>query len=88
MERILKTRNSRDNSIRYCLIESEVEVDSIKARTYGVRIESLISERKKCSEILDITPNLEKAEILFDTMADLEIHPVTLKNVAEDFVNA
>lgn len=88
MEKVLKTHNSKDNSIRYSLIESEVQFDGEKGLTYGVRIESLISENKKESEILDITTNCDKAEILFDTMVDLEIAPVTLKDVAEDFVNA
>lgn len=88
MGKVIKTRDSKDNSIRYSLVESEVKCDGEKALTYGVRIERLKLKDDKGSEMLDITTNLEKAETLFDKMVDLEIHPVTLKNVAEDFVNA
>lgn len=88
MEKVLNTLNSKDNSIRYSLVESEVQFDGEKAMTYGIRIESLKSVNRKKSEILDITTDYEKAEILFNTMVQLEIAPVTLKDVAEDFVNS
>ncbi len=88
MEKVLSTLNSKDGSIRYSLVESEVQFDGEKALTYGIRIESLKSANKKKSEILDITTDYEKAEILFNTMVQLEITPVTLKDVAEDFVNS
>ncbi len=88
MEKVLKTQNSKDNSIRYSFIQSEVQFDSEKALTYGIRIEGLISGKEEKSEILDITTSCEKAEILFRLIVHAEISPVTLKDVAEDFINS
>ncbi len=88
MEKVLKTQNSRDNSTRYSLIESEVQFDGEKALTYGIRIEGTISGEEEESEILDITTSYEKAEILFRLIVCSEITPVTLKDVTEDFLNA
>ena len=88
MEKVLKAQNSKDNSTRYSLVESEVELDGEKALTYGIRIEGVISGKEEKSEILDITTNYQKAEILFRLIVHSEITPVTLKDVAEDFVNS
>lgn len=92
MEKVLKAQNSKDNSTRYSLIESEIQFDSEKALTYGIRIESLISDTKskkqKMSEILDITTKYEEVKALFDKVVDLEITPMLLKDVAEDFINS
>ena len=88
MEKVIKTENSKSNSIRYSLIQSEVQFDGNKALTYGIRIEGIISGKEEKSEILDITADLEKAEILFRLIVHSEISPVTLKDVAEDFINS
>ena len=92
MEKVLKAQNSRDNSIQYSLIESEIQFDNEKAPTYGIRIESLISEEKpgknKKSEILDITTNYGQVEGLFEKVVNLEITPTQLIDVTEDFINS
>lgn len=90
MEKVLKAQNSKDNSTRYSLIESEIQFDGKKILTYGIKIESLSSgegsgEDAK-SEILDITTKYEKALILFNKVVKLEITPMILKDVAEDFI--
>ncbi len=90
MGKVLEEQNSKDNSTRYSLIESEIQFDGKNILTYGIKIESLSSEEsfgeENKSEILDITTQYDKAIILFKKVVELEITPKILKDVTEDFI--
>lgn len=86
MKTILKTQNSKDRLTQYNLVRSEIQLDNKVVFTYGIEVESVNSEEKQKSAVLDITTNCERAEKLFDKIIRLEITPSSLKDIVDDFI--
>lgn len=86
MKTILKTQNSKDRLTQYNLVRSEIQLDNKVVFTYGIEVESVNSEEKQKSAVLDITTNCERAEKLFDKIIRLEITSSSLKDIVDDFI--
>jgi len=70
----------------YRLIESNIECDDIISKCYGIEIECHLFGDCETSKILDITSNIEFAKELFDLLCTNLVTPISLKDIAEDFI--
>ena len=87
MKKVLKTQSSVNSKTQYSLVASEINLDDDVVITYGIEIaESLSSGKTQTTEILDITSNYQKAEILFDKVVRLEINASSLRGIVDDFI--
>lgn len=87
MKKVLKTHSAKNSLTQYNLIENEIRIDDNKVLTYGIEIvDSMASGKRQTTEVLDITSNYEKAEILFYKIIRLEIAASSLKDIVDDFI--
>lgn len=87
MKKVFKAHPAKNGSAQYNLVGSEVNFDDKTILTYGIEIvESIASGKKQTTEILDITANYEKAEVLFDKIVRSEIAASSLKDIVDDFI--
>ena len=81
---------NEETVLTYSCVESEIESDEFgKVRTYGIEIRICANNESNPAHLLlisDISTDREKVQRLAELMTELQIHPVHVGNVIEDFL--
>lgn len=92
VEKKQKTLSGDAVSLVYDLTSSEFEEDDVGNWTsYGIAIKLSSTEQSgmnttEYQNICDISTDFEKVRMLFDSLVEQIVTPMTLRDIAEDFV--
>ena len=72
--------------LKYYILESEHEIDSIMVKEYGIEIEKQDTARIEKSQVVNITTNQTRIDFIVKTLMKNNVTPVHLRDVIVDML--